>query len=60
VGTLQVYFIFYSLTIQKRAKIRFVLEKLENSLTRVNEVIKQAGNTTKPLLGQTIPGKRFR
>lgn len=39
-----------------RAKIRFVLEKLNNTLIRTSETKKQAGATVKPLLGQTMPG----
>jgi phosphoenolpyruvate carboxylase len=39
-----------------RCKIRYILEKLENTLTRVKEVKKRAGETTKPLLGQTLVG----
>jgi phosphoenolpyruvate carboxylase len=39
-----------------RAKMRYILEKLENTLARVKEVKKQAGETTKPLLGLTLPG----
>lgn len=39
-----------------RAKTRYIIEKLENTLNRVIEVKKQAGETTKPLLGQTLPG----
>jgi len=39
-----------------RAKIRYILEKLENTLTRVREVLKQSGETVKPLLGLSQPG----
>src|SRR5690242_17951228 len=39
-----------------RAKIRFVLEKLSNTLLRTKEVKKQAGETVKPLLGMSMPG----
>eukprot|EP01117_Protostelium_nocturnum_P012732 TRINITY_DN4701_c0_g1_i2.p1 TRINITY_DN4701_c0_g1~~TRINITY_DN4701_c0_g1_i2.p1 ORF type:complete len:1027 (+),score=335.62 TRINITY_DN4701_c0_g1_i2:233-3313(+) len=39
-----------------RAKMRYILEKLENTLTRVREVKKQSGETVKPLLGLSLPG----
>jgi len=39
-----------------RAKIRYILEKLDNTLTRTREVLKQAGDTVKPLLGLSQPG----
>jgi phosphoenolpyruvate carboxylase len=39
-----------------RAKLRYILEKLENTLDRVLEVKKRAGDTVKPLLSQTQPG----
>jgi phosphoenolpyruvate carboxylase len=39
-----------------RAKMRYIQEKLENTLQRVSEVKKQAGETIKPLLGLTLPG----
>jgi len=39
-----------------RCKIRYMLEKLDNTLMRVKEVKKRAGETTKPLLGQTLIG----
>ncbi|PRP78888.1 phosphoenolpyruvate carboxylase, partial [Planoprotostelium fungivorum] len=39
-----------------RAKVRYILEKLDNTLTRTREVLKQAGETVKPLLGLSQPG----
>eukprot|EP01119_Soliformovum_irregulare_P009646 TRINITY_DN2317_c0_g1_i2.p1 TRINITY_DN2317_c0_g1~~TRINITY_DN2317_c0_g1_i2.p1 ORF type:complete len:1133 (+),score=361.12 TRINITY_DN2317_c0_g1_i2:259-3399(+) len=39
-----------------RSKIRYIQIRLQNSLDRVNEVIKGAGTTTRPLLSQTLPG----
>jgi phosphoenolpyruvate carboxylase len=39
-----------------RVKIRYILEKLENSIRLVKQVQQQAGTTTRPLLGQTLPG----
>lgn len=39
-----------------RAKIRFVLEKLRNTLLRTQETKKQAGEGVKPLLGTSLPG----
>ena len=36
--------------------MRYIQEKLENTLLRVSEVKKQAGETIKPLLGLTLPG----
>jgi phosphoenolpyruvate carboxylase len=34
-----------------RAKLRYIIEKLENTLLRVREIKKRAGETTRPLLG---------
>jgi phosphoenolpyruvate carboxylase len=39
-----------------RTKLRYVAEKLHNTLTMSKEVIKRAGATVKPLLGQSIVG----
>ncbi len=39
-----------------RAKIRYILEKLLNTLARTQETKKQAGETAKPLLGSSLPG----
>jgi phosphoenolpyruvate carboxylase len=39
-----------------RVKIRYMLEKLENTLRLVKSVQNSAGQTTRPLLGQTLPG----
>lgn len=39
-----------------RAKLRYILEKLDNTLNRVKEVKKYGGDTSKPLLGLTLPG----
>jgi phosphoenolpyruvate carboxylase len=39
-----------------RAKLRYIIEKLENTLQRVREVKKRAGETIHPLLGQTLVG----
>eukprot|EP01116_Phalansterium_solitarium_P022785 TRINITY_DN7657_c0_g1_i2.p2 TRINITY_DN7657_c0_g1~~TRINITY_DN7657_c0_g1_i2.p2 ORF type:complete len:568 (+),score=230.59 TRINITY_DN7657_c0_g1_i2:166-1869(+) len=39
-----------------RAKTRYMLEKLQNTLMRVKEVLKQAGETSRPLLSLSLPG----
>lgn len=39
-----------------RVKVRYVLEKLENSIRLLRQVQQQAGTTVRPLLGQTLPG----
>lgn len=39
-----------------RVKIRYILEKLENSIRLVKQIQQQAGTTSRPLLGQTLPG----
>eukprot|EP01087_Luapelamoeba_hula_P018107 TRINITY_DN5792_c0_g1_i1.p1 TRINITY_DN5792_c0_g1~~TRINITY_DN5792_c0_g1_i1.p1 ORF type:complete len:1167 (-),score=167.95 TRINITY_DN5792_c0_g1_i1:77-3277(-) len=39
-----------------RSKMRYILEKLRNTYTRVVEVRQRAGETVKPLLGLTLPG----
>jgi phosphoenolpyruvate carboxylase len=42
-----------------RAQIRYILEKLNNTIARVKEIKLRGGETVKPLLGLTIPGKSF-
>lgn len=39
-----------------RAKMRYILEKLRNTVRLVQSVRQSAGSTTKPLLGRTLPG----
>jgi phosphoenolpyruvate carboxylase len=39
-----------------RAKLRYMMEKLQNTVIRTSEVLKKAGETTKPLLSSTMLG----